>query len=183
MSTFQGVRKAGFHCNYFSYRYSGKLNIGTYLLMHTLLCSFNFIEKSFAIHHSNTFCTNFVECNLLIVQWICNLNANRFCYFYFCSCRMDQIITNVLTGGLAPQVETTKKSVRRKCGCYSKSFSIQWNYEIPVSTMTFQLHTIAASTVSCFVRSLFHHSSLRCSLHRSYPCWLRLYLLHFSASC
>ena len=60
---------------------------------------------------------------------------------------MDQIISNVLTGGLAPQVETAKKSVRRKCGCSSKSFSIQWNYEIPVSTMTLQLHTTAANSV------------------------------------
>ena len=52
---------------------------------------------------------------------------------------MDQIISNVLTGGLAPQVQTAKKGARRKCGCSSKSFSIQWNYEIPVSTMTQQL--------------------------------------------
>ena len=59
---------------------------------------------------------------------------------------MDQIIINVLTGGLAPQVQTAKKGVRRKCGCSSKSFSIQWNYEIPVSTRTLQLHTTAAST-------------------------------------
>ena len=74
------------------------------------------------------------------MHWICSLNANRFRYnFYFRSCQMDQIIINVLAGGLAPQVQTAKKGARRKCGCSSKSFSIQWNYEIPVSTMTLLL--------------------------------------------
>ena len=80
---------------------------------------------------------------------ICNFTANRFCYFYFRSCRIDQIISNVLPGGLPQQVQTAKKGARRKCDCSSKSFSIQWTYEIPVSTMTLQLHITAASTVSC----------------------------------
>ena len=91
------------------------------------------------------------------MHWICSLNANRFHSFYFRSCRMDQIIINVLDGGLAPQVQTAKKGARRKCGCSSKSFSIQWNYEIPVSTMTLQLllaqcHVLSVviSIASCY---------------------------------
>ena len=90
----------------------------------------------------------FIYC---IVQLLCNLCANRFRYFYFRSCRMDQIIINVLAGGLAPQVQTAKKGARRKCGCSSKSFSIQWNYEIPVSTVTLQLQLAQCHVLSIVI--------------------------------